>query len=161
MGLLDRLKELDTAVLVALALGIAVVGLVLLVVLAVVLAAVIGSFVLGVGEAGESASVEGGEVAADASLQPDAEASAVTVVWTSNADADHLLVEWTASDGDVRATDTVGDASYEDGAVRLTSVGSSVTLAAADDAGEVTVQVTVTAVGDAGRTVVVDRSVSV
>lgn len=155
MGLIDRLKELDTAVLVALIAGVAVVGLVVLVVLAVILAAVVGSFVLGVGEE------TGTSVNAGASVQPDADASEVVVTFTGNQNADYLLVEWTATGGDVEPSGGEGEVTVEDGRARLEALGSSITLAATDPGSDTEVDVTVTAVSAESRTVIVERTVTV
>lgn len=159
MGLIDRLKEQNTGVLVVLAVVAAVVGLVVLVVLTVILAAVLGTFVLNLGGSVQE------NVQAGASVASDADADEIEVVWTSNQNADYLTVEWEATGGGVRPTATSGDATVGDGSVRLSSVGSAVTLGATDPGTETTVQVTVTAVAVDGQTpsttVVVVREVTI
>jgi hypothetical protein len=83
------------------------------------------------------------------------------VTWTSNQNAEHLLVEWSASGVTVEATGSSGDASVDDEQARLSSVGSAVTLTDGESGSETAVQVTVTAVNEDDSTVVLSREVTV
>jgi FlaG/FlaF family flagellin (archaellin) len=139
MGLRERLDGLGTGPLVALALAAAAAALVLAVAVTVVLAAVIGTFVLDL----ESSPRTG--VQAGASVDGDADGG-LTVTWTSNQNAGHLLVEWTASDGNVTATDAEGRVSATGGRARLQAVGASVTLSDGAPETGTTVTVVLTAV---------------
>lgn len=155
MDIRETIDEMDTGVLVALAIGVAVVGLILLVVVIVVLAAVVGTFVLDAGEDIEN------NVNAGVSVSGDAETNEIRVTFTSNQNADYLQVEWRASGGTVEATGGSGDASVDDEQARLSSVGSAVTLSDGDSGSETAVQVTVTAVNEDDSTVVLSREVTV
>jgi FlaG/FlaF family flagellin (archaellin) len=155
MGIVEDLRNLNPVVQILL--GIVVVGVVLVVaaVVLVVLAAIIGTFVLGVG--GE---VEAGPQAG-AAITTDEEAGTATVTWTSNQNADHLVVEWSTSGGSVTVDGVDGGEPVDDARVRLTDVGGSVTLAEDDPPTDTTILFTVSAVNEDGETVILDKEVTV
>lgn len=160
MDVTERLEETNTGVLIALAVGVAVVGLVVLVAVTVVLAAVVGTFVLGVGEEAGTGQASGPHVQAGASVHTDEDAGEVHVTWTSNHNADHLLVEWETSGGDVQPTDDSSGSVTEDGRGQLLEVGQRLRLAESDPGTETTVEVTVTAVADDSQAVLVTETVT-
>lgn len=152
MGLRDWIEEQSTGVLIVVGLGVAAVGIVLLIVFTVIAAAVVGTFVLDLGSEVETS------VQAGATVQFDGDAGEVTATFTSNQNADYLLVEWSTQGGGVEIAGTSGDVDVGDGQARLHSVGSEVVLAETDPGADTTVSVTVTAVGsDGSRTVVVRK----
>lgn len=155
MGIVEDLRNLNPVVQVLL--GIVVVGVVLVVaaVVLVVLAAIIGSFVLGVGGEVDTGAQAG------ASITTDEDAGTATVVWSSNQNADHLLVEWSTSGGSVTIDDVSAGEPVSDRRVRLTDVGGSVTLAEDDPPGDTTILFTVSAVNEDGETVVLEKDVTV
>lgn len=155
MDIQETIDEMDTPELMALAIGVGVLGLIVLVVLTVVLAAVVGTFVLGAGEDIEN------QVNAGVSVSGDAETNEITVTFTSNQNADYLVVEWTASGGSVGVTGTSGDASEDGQGVRLSSVGSAVALSDGDPDAETSGTVTVTAVGTDDRSVILTSEFTV
>lgn len=154
MGLREQLDELGTGPLVALVVAAAAAMLVLAVAATVVLAAVVETFVLGLGETAERG------VQAGASVQQ-GDGGDLTVVWTSNGDADHLVVEWSAEDGTVQATDAEGRVSTDGDEVWLEEVGASVTLSDGTPDTETSVQVIVVGVRGAEETVLLTREASV
>jgi FlaG/FlaF family flagellin (archaellin) len=155
MGIVEDLKNLNPVVQILL--GIVVVGVVLVVaaVVLVVLAAIIGTFVLGVG--GE---VEAGPQAG-AAITPDEAAGTAEVVWTSNQDADHLVVEWSTSGGTVGASGLEGAELVGENSARIDDVGGSVTLAEDDADTDTTISFIVSAVNEDGESVILDKEVTV
>lgn len=156
MGLVDRLRELDAPVQIALLAGVAVVGLVVVVVL-VVVAAIVGTFVLGLGSSGDV----GTQVTAGASVSEDPETGQVAVTFTSNRDADYLRASWRSDPGELSVAGTEGDVDVGATSARLNAVGSRLVLAEPDGADETTVSVTVTAVGGDDQSVVLSTEVTV
>jgi FlaG/FlaF family flagellin (archaellin) len=150
MGLRERLDELGTGPLVALVVAAAAAALVLAVAATVVLAAVVGTFVLGLGETAERG------VQAGASVQQ-GDGGDLTVVWTSNRDAEHLVVEWSAVSGSVEATDVEGRVSTDGDEVRLEEVGASVTLSDGAPETETPVEVVVRGVRGGEESVLLTR----
>lgn len=155
MDLVDRLKELDTPVLVGLLVVAAAGALVVFVAVLVVVAAVLGTFVLNLGSTPEV------NVQAGANVAADADAGQVRVTFTSNGNADYLLVEWSAAGSDLAVAETAGEATAGDDSARLRSVGDAVVLAERDPAADTEVNVVVTAVSGDERTVIVSRDVTV
>jgi FlaG/FlaF family flagellin (archaellin) len=150
MGLRERLDAFGTGPLVALVVAAAAAVLVLAVAATVVLAAVVGTFVLGLGETAERG------VQADASIQQDDEGGP-TVVWTANQDAEYLVVDWSAGNGSVEATDADGRVSTDGDEVRLEEVGASVTLSDGAPETETPVEVVVRGVRGGEESVLVIR----
>jgi FlaG/FlaF family flagellin (archaellin) len=151
MGLRERFDDLGTGTVVALSIALAMVALVVAVALTVVVAAIIGTFVLGLGGS------TGAELPAGATVQ-ETDDGELSVVWTSNRNAEYLVVEWEAAGGNVTATGADGAVEVEDGRAELRAVGDAVRLSDGDPDAGTTVQVTATAVGEDGsRVVVLDR----
>lgn len=155
MGLVDELKELHPALQILLGLVVLGVGLVVVVAVLVVLAAIVGSFVLGVGGEVDTS------VQAGATVTTDETAGTAEVVWTSNQNADHLIVEWSTTGGDVAVGSLESAQQVDEDAARIGELGGSVTLAEDDPDGTTTISITVTAVGEDGESVILTKDVEV
>lgn len=148
MGLIDWFKSQETAVQVIVGGGVLVAGGVIALVVLVILAAVVGTFVLDAGSSVEAGVQAGASVSFEESTGSGSP-GAVTVVYTSNQNAEYLRVEWEATNGDVTSPETR----------RLTQLGDELVIEEASTESDTEVSVTVTAVGQDGEeTVVVERT---
>lgn len=104
-------------------------------------------------------------VQAGASVEANATANTTTVTWTSNQNADHLLVQLPESGSELRVANTVnssnttGGVNVTDDGVRLTEVGQQVTFRQRRPSENATVEVVVVAAKGDARTVIVARDV--